>query len=301
MAAMVQMPGQVDPYDPNQQKTGGYPTPPMMPQPSQNALKSGWEYAAGADPNDPNALVRNTSTGQMLTVSHPGYLNYSAPGGAAGGGGTPNTGGAEPMNPYAPPASNTTNAGGQQMYRDALIQQMSQKEVPDMTNPALRAQVDPYRAAIDRQVRGQIRSDAESSFAGGQSYGEPERLAAAERGGQQAGMLESQLVTREIQNNRDEIQSALRMFGATLSDDQRRALEEKLAMLDAQLKREGMAQTGSLAGQDIGLRRELGYGGLNNQLLSILFGNDQFNKNLGRLFGLDEANLNRDALLSIWG
>lgn len=203
--------------------------------------------------------------------------------------------------PAAAPTQNTTNQGSQDIYRNALIAQMTQDPIPGRDDAAVRAQVDPYRAAMDRQVNQQVRADAERAFASGQDYGNPERLAAAERAGQQSGLFESQIVGRELQNRRDQIKEAIQQFGSTLSGDQMRALQKQLADLDAQIKRESLAQSGSLGAQDIGLRRDLGTGQLNLGLLGLLLNNQQFNDSQGLQAALAQAGLNRDALLAAMG
>lgn len=269
------------------------------------AIKQGWTDLG-------NGLVQGPADyyGGTVDINNPIYQNYQEPtqqidngpvaNGGAGAAPNQNGSGEQVANPYAPPTQNTTNAGSQVSYRDALIQQMNQNPVPSRNDEAVRAQVDPYRAAIDRQVRGQIRDEAESNFGAGQDFGTPERLAAAERGGQASGLFESQVVGREIQARRQQIQQALGMFGESLSDDQRRALQKQLADLDAQLRREGLSTQSGLGMADIGLRRELGTGSLSNQLLGLLLNNQQFGDRLGLDAALAQAGLNRDALLSLF-
>lgn len=269
------------------------------------AVKAGWEDLG-------NGLVRNTKVyGGVVDVNNPMYTNYQEEpqqqteegGGVQGtGGGSANSDGSgqAPSNPYAPPEASTTNAGSQATYRDALIKQMTENPIPGKDDEAVAAQVNPFKAAMERQRDQTIRSEAEHAFAsGGQDYGAPERAVAGERAGQQAGLFESQVVGRELQARRQQIQSALLQFGNTLSGDQQRALQKQLADLDAQLKREGLNVQSTLGQGDLGLRRELGTGQLNLGLLGMLLNNQQFGDSLGLQAALGGAGLNRDALMAL--
>jgi hypothetical protein len=86
-----------------------------------------------------------------------------------------------------------------------------------------------------------------------------------------------------------------------LSGDQQRALQKQLADLDAQVRREGLSVQNTLGQGDLSLRRDLGTGGLNNQLLGILLNNQQGNDSLGLQAAGMQNGMNRDALLAAFG
>lgn len=253
-----------------------------------------------------------------------------------------------PVNPDTPIAgagSGGVNAADesnqQKMLRDALIAQMTQSKDVSVNDPNIKAQLDPYAAAQERARKEEVSRGAEQAFAGGQDYGSPERMAAAERSGQATGLRASDLVGREIQSKRDEIQKALTEFGGMMSEDQKNALQRRAQDLDAQLKREGIGadvyktnksydiekyktdrgfdmdkmrldadtiikqaglkQTGDLGNRELDIRDKLGMAGMNAQMTSMLLNDKQFRQKLGLDAGIAEADLNRQALSSLMG
>lgn len=214
--------------------------------------------------------------------------------------------------PTAAPVTNTANQGGQDVYRNALIAQMAQDEVPDINDKAIKAQLDPARAEATRMMRGDIRSEAEAAFAGDQDFGAPERVAAQERAGNQIGLKAADIMGRELTARRAQIESALKEFGSTMEADQRRALELKLAQIkdatdrygidkDYDVRKEGIAQTGRLGGRELDIREKLGLGGLNIDLINTMMGNQQANNRLGFDIGSKEADLNERAMRAAMG
>lgn len=273
------------------------------------ALKSGWEDLG-------NGLVRNTSVyGGVVDVNNPIYTNAADTGAAPAGqpsatGGAPS---AAPTNqkeaataastysstPGAAPAEYTANQGGQDVMRNALIAQMSQDQVPTVDDPAIQAQLNPYAAAMERARRDEVRAGAEEAFGGGQDYGSPEKMAASERAGQKTGLFASQLVGKEMSDRRQQISDALSKFGGLLSQDQSAALQREMAKLDAQLKREGMAQTGELGRGDLSLRDRLGTQSNGIDLLRTLFGHQEFGQDLGFRIGANEGDMNYKAMMAL--
>lgn len=123
---------------------------------------------------------------------------------------------------------------------------------------------------------------------------------ASERAGREsqfAGNATMQLAQQRAQ----ELTSALALGGSMLSEQDRLALQQELANLQAQISREGMALQGQLGTGDLSLRRELGSGQLNLGLLNALLGNQQFGQNLGAQLGMFNANLNQSALANLLG
>jgi hypothetical protein len=210
-----------------------------------------------AAPATPGAAAPTTVAGAATAAS-----TYSSTPGAA-------------PNPY------TANQGTQDVVRNSYLERATQGTTIDRNDPNFRQQVDPYAAAQERARRGYISEAAERLSARGKAGSgelDLERRIASERAGQATGLFESQLVARELQNRRDEIKDALTNLKGLISADQAGALQRELAELEAALKREGLAQSGSLGSADLSLRDKLGTGALNVDLLRALLQNDQFNK-----------------------
>ena len=274
------------------------------------AVKKGWTDLG-------NGMVQGPADyyGGVVDINHPIYTNYQEPATSAteqGGGyqaapGTPTNqdeaakaASTYSSTPTAAPSANTTNQGSQDLYRNALIEKMNQNPIPDQNDQAIAAQQVPYAAAVERARADEVRRGAESAFAGNQDYGNPEKQVMAERAGQAIGLHASDLVGREIQARRAEIMAALSQFGGVLTGDQQRALQDKLAQLDAQLRREGLGAQTSLGQSDLALREKLGMGGLNLEALRAILQNQQFGQDLGFRIGSENANLNAQALRSLF-
>jgi hypothetical protein len=206
--------------------------------------------------------------------------------------------------PGAAPAPATTNQGTQDVVRNSYLQQATQGTAVDRSDPNFRQQADPFNAAQERARRQYISEQAERMSAqglGNSGAMQQEARVASERAGQASGLFESQLVQQELQTRRQEIQQALSGLGGMISADQQMALQKQLAELDAALKREGIGVQSSLGQGDLSLRRELGTGGLNIDLMRLMQGDDQFNKDLGFRIGDREAYWNNNAVLSLMG
>ncbi len=117
---------------------------------------------------------------------------------------------------------------------DALMQQLMQRATqgaaPSRNDPTIRAQADAYAANEGRASRNYIADLAEKS-AGAPVNLQGEQRMAAERLGQRTGAFESELLGRETDARRQEIQQALQMWGSQLNNDQRLQLERELAQL----------------------------------------------------------------------
>jgi hypothetical protein len=119
--------------------------------------------------------------------------------------------------------------------------------------------------------------------------------------GESAAMRESGLVGDLAKRKEAALLQTLALAGNQLSGEETRALQERLGMLDATIRREGIAQQGQLGGRDLDLRDKLGSGNLNLGLLGLLSGREQFGQQLGLQAGIAGANLNQQALLSLLG
>ncbi|HEX6274239.1 MAG TPA: hypothetical protein VFZ53_14460 [Polyangiaceae bacterium] len=237
----------------------------------------------------------------------PGYVG-STPGSGGAGAAPPTTGyyptgepGTTPINqqnqnaqtysqtPGAAPSNNTTNQGTQDVVRNTYLQSIQKGTAVDTNDPNFRQQADAYAAGQERARRNALDSAAQAgSAAGGYTTGgdDVERRMIDEAMGRNVGQFEAELVGRELQSRREEIQNALTSLRGMISGDQAMALERELAALDAAIKRESLAQTGSLGQQDLNLRDKLGTGALNVDLIRAMLQNQQF----GQSFGLDLAN-----------
>jgi len=205
--------------------------------------------------------------------------------------------------PGAAPVQNTTNQGTQDVVRNSYLQQATQGTTIDRNDPNFKQQVDPYNAAVERQKQGYLADAAERMSAKGMGDSgamDTERRMANERAGEAQGSFESQLVGRELQNRRAEIQNALASLGSMVNSDQGRALQKQLADLDAQLKQAGLSQSGSLGAQELALKDKLGTGGLNIDLMRLLQQGQQFGDQLGFNVADRTAYWNNQALQNLF-
>lgn len=145
----------------------------------------------------------------------------------------------------------------------------------------IRTQADPYNANVERQKRDYLANTAEKAGALANMQGETR--VANEKAGQAKGLFEANLVGRELQSRRDEIQNALQSLAGMLNADQQRDLTKELGMIDAQLRAAGMESNERLGMAQIG----------SNQGIA----NGQLGFNYTQL----ESNANRDALRTALG
>ncbi len=230
----------------------------MTPQEAQ-ALQQYAGYSGG----DINQGMIDRAT-QGIT-SYTGDINNPF-GGAPGG-----TDGAQPAQPDPGMATN------------ALVQQQIQELLNTGSTPAM-SNVDPNNPAMVAQRNAFNRMNERG--------GTRERLSAAERasargtlgtGGFDAGQqsieqgmgdraagFESQLMSQELQGQRDRVMQAMQMASQSGDSAQSRALSERLATIDNQLRREGMT-----------MQNRLGQGQLGLGLLQALMGDRRAGDALG--------------------
>jgi hypothetical protein len=259
---------------------------------------------APAPAAQPSAMTPAQAAAAGLGWVPVGHPLYGTPGYVGSQGAAPGTPGAAPgpdptqgaqtisATPGAPPSNATTNQGTQDVVRNTYLQQIQKGTAVDTNDPNFRQQADTYAAAQERARRNAIDDTTQSAFAGGAgAYGGGAQAlaqrAATEGAARNVGQFEASLVGQELQNRRDEIKNALSSLGGMISNDQQLALQRELASLDAALKRESLAQTGSLGAQDISLRDKLGTGALNVDLIRALLQNQQFGNELG--FNIGQA------------
>jgi hypothetical protein len=205
--------------------------------------------------------------------------------------------------PGAAPLPNTTNQGTQDVVRNSYLDTIAKGTNVDRNDPMFRMQSDAFSAAQERQRRNAQDDLGEAAFAAGQrgvGGNLVEQRMIDETAARNVGQFEAGLVGQELQQRRDDIRNALSSLGGMIQGDQAAALQRELAALDAAIKRESLAQTGSLGTADLSLRDKLGTGALNVDLLRALLQNQQIGNQLGfdvsqfdwrRL--MDAANLSR--------
>lgn len=140
-------------------------------------------------------------------------------------------------------------------------------------DPIIKGQVDHYRAESER-----ARRNLQSDMAEGGKAMTPTQLAMSqERTGRDVGGFQAELMGRELSARRQEISEALALGADFLTEGDRLSLQRELGLLDNEIRKHQL----TLQGQDLALRRELGIGGLGNDLLRTLLGNQQFYSDLG--------------------
>jgi hypothetical protein len=262
------------------------------------AVKAGWEDLG-------NGLVRNTKVyGGVVDVNNPMYTNYqeqpTTGGGIPGAQGGPastvqqQAGNAATYSstPGAAPSANTSNQGTQDVVRNSYLQQATQGTKVDLNDPNFKQQIDTFNAGSDRARREYQSQAAERLSAqglGNSGAMQNERRLSDEQAATSQGAFQAQLVSRELENRRNEIKDALTNLRGIISGDQAMALQKQLADLDAAIKREGLSQSGTLGAGDLALRDKLGTGALNMDLLRALLQNQQFGTDAGIRIGDLEA------------
>jgi hypothetical protein len=301
---MVDMPGIVDgPTNVTQNRVSSMPT-----------IKQGWEYVAGANPNDPNAMVRNTQTGQMVTQSHPTYTNYQAPSGTGDfGNDVVGTAVSGPITTQQQVGSTTAPVGGSinqgapatvaQSFQQALVNRLNPQSIsaqsPEVAGAIQANNLSEQRAfSRDRNMLAE-RAAAQGFNNGGGFETGLSGLAQnrAQREGQFAGSAIQQAQRDQDMNTR----SAMAQAAGLLSGNANLSQQQQLAELDAALRREGLGAQTALGNRDIDLRSRLGEGQLNLGLLTALLGNDQFGRSLAQQGAQFGAGLDQSGLLALLG
>lgn len=205
--------------------------------------------------------------------------------------------------PGAAPTAQTTNQGTQDVVRNSYLERAMQPiDVDPRTNTAIRQQSDAFAAASERARRDSTADLAEATAGSGQTgYQDTEQRLINERSAQARGGFEASLVAQELTNKRDEVKSALASLEGMISNDQKMALTERLAQLDAQLKTASLNASTSLGQQELSLKDKLGMAGINVDLMSLLQNDRQFGQRLGFDIGDREAYWNQQSLENILG
>lgn len=126
---------------------------------------------------------------------------------------------------------------------DVLWGRSQQTLTPNAKDPVIAGQVGAFGATQERGARNYINEMAERMGPTANIQGE--RRMASENAAQATGGLQAQLMQNELNARRAEIQAALGQMGGMLSDQERRALEDKLG--SGQLALQGELGRGNLA------------------------------------------------------
>jgi hypothetical protein len=141
------------------------------------------------------------------------------------------------------------------MLWDKLLQQGGQSTQVDQSDPNFRQQADTYAAGTERSRRNAVADNAESMSANmlGGSGAQAVANRSINEGAQQAqGTFEAQLVGKELQNKRAEIQAAISMAANLGNAEQQRALTQQLGILDAQIRAMGIQSNERIANNSLG-------------------------------------------------
>lgn len=247
-----------------------------QPDPGNADLYGFNQTVPGASPTNPTGVPGGVPPGTPTAPTGPAATNIKDQATAAS---------TYSNNPGGAPLANTTNQGTQDVVRNSYLQQATQGTVVDRNDANFKQQLDPFVAHQDRARRQYESEQAERLSAqglGNSGAMQNERRLGAERAGQASGAFESQLVTRELENRRDEIKESLAGLRGMISDDQTRALQKQLAELDAAIKREGIAAGVATAGSELALKDKLGTGGLSVDLMRALLQNQQYGAGLNQ-------------------
>lgn len=129
----------------------------------------------------------------------------------------------------------------QNEFFDLLMQRIKQPLTPDRDDPLIRGQADAYSANQTRQMRDTMADAAERG--GPYTNLSADSRLAAERAGQASGAFESELMGREQDARRAEVQQALDLYGSQLTEQERQSLQMELAQMSDATQRYGMNLT----------------------------------------------------------
>lgn len=156
---------------------------------------------------------------------------------------------------------------------DKIWQRANQGTFIDQNDPNFRQQADTFAAAGERSRRNAIADNAEAMSA--QMLGGSGAQAVANRsineGAQQAqSTFEAELVAKELQQRRDEIQQALNIAANMGNAEEQRALTRELGLIDAQLRAAGIQSNERIANNNLGYNYTALEAGQNSDALRAL-------------------------------
>ncbi len=209
----------------------------------------------------------------------PSTAGYTAPGApgaipgpvsTGGGGATAPTPSVAAQTAAQLSAAPTASSGLQASLENILAQKMNQSLDVNPNDPIIRRQMDAYSAQQQNAERNYLSAIAEKE--GPSANISAETRTANEQVGQATAGFEAQLMQQELMTRRQEIMQALSQTSAYVTDEQKIALQDKLAQLDnalqyARLGEQGSEFTRGLAEQSLEaqMANQLAYAGLGEQ------------------------------------
>ncbi len=124
---------------------------------------------------------------------------------------------------------------------DLLMQRAKQSEVIDPNDPVLKAQTDAFRAEQTQDARNMQSAAAESAGPGPTNLDAINR-STGEKVGQNTSAFQAGLMGQELIARRAEIQDALTGAAGLLTAEQTLALNQELGLIDAQIRKDALAQ-----------------------------------------------------------
>jgi len=177
----------------------------------------------------------------------------------------------------------------QSAYQDALLNFMGRsQQTPTLDDSILGPQTEVYRAASQRGMERNRKVAAERAAASGRSqsgYLDNQINKGAQEQAFNTSSFNANLLGRELDTRRKELQAALQLAAATGDQESERELRTRLAQVSAMMQQQGLNLQGQLGAGDLALRQLLGQQG-----------NDQFYDALGINTALSMENLNQNAL-----
>ncbi len=190
----------------------------------QEVIDAVLDYGPGGQ-NKPAWTGIGPGSGSAGNNVYPGGMPNS--GGMTGGTGSA-AGGFVPSGGSALSGGVGGGAQGQAIF-DLLMKRANQGEVVDPNDPILKSQVDAYGAQQERARRNYLSGEAERQ--GANTNLGAETRSSEETVGQNIGAFQGQLMQRELDARRQEIESALSGAAGFLTQEQQMALQEELAKL----------------------------------------------------------------------
>ena len=274
------------------------------------AYQGDWE-------DDPSGgiMVRNRTTGQQLTNTHPDFLKTQGPGLPT----SPQSSGPQPIGQSPQPQNAQQALTGQApvmgqaqpgqpvsvagAFQQALVNRLAS---PRMTaaSPEVQPAIQANQLAEQRGYERNRAMLAERNAAQGlNNSGGNEAMIrglAQDRAGREATFAGNAVMDANKQKEAV-IASLLGMTGGLLGNQDQLQLQRYGIDTDALLRREGIGAQTSLGQGDLALRDKLGTAGLNLNLASLLQGGQQFGQSLASQNAQFSAGLNQAALLNLLG
>jgi hypothetical protein len=184
------------------------------------------------------------STGHWELMPSTGFSAWGdgGPGGGGGAGGAGGGGGAVDLTGAinAADMSKSAYAGQAQSFLDNLLARSNESLKVNPQDPIVKAQTDAYAASGERQLRNYMSAQAEKGGPGANL--EAVNRSANENLAQADASFTGQVLQQELTSRRLEVYQALSLYGSTLDSQQKMALQEELAKLDAAISQAQLQQ-----------------------------------------------------------